>query len=44
MKKAAFAISDMVTEDQIAEGIVVPDVLNKGVADKIAEEIAKWKF
>ena len=41
MKKAAFAIAGMVTEDQIAEGIVVPDVLNKGVADKIAEEIAK---
>ena len=41
MKKAAFAISDMVSESEISQGIIVPDVLNKGVADKIAEEIAK---
>ncbi len=41
MQKAAMAIANTVTEDEIKEGIIVPDVLNKKVADNIAQEIIK---
>lgn len=41
MQKAALAISSMVSEAELKEGIIVPDVLNKKVADKVAEEIVK---
>lgn len=41
MKKAAFAISSMVSKAELDEGIIVPDVLNKAVAEKVAREIIK---
>lgn len=41
MKKAAFAISSMVSKAELDEGIIVPDVLNKAVAEKVAREIIR---
>ncbi len=41
MQKAAMAISSMVTKGEIDSGIIVPDVLNREVADKVANEIIK---
>ena len=41
MQKAAFAISSMVSKEEIDKGIIVPDVLNKEVANKVAEAVAK---
>lgn len=38
----AHAIAEMVTEEEIKNGIVVPDVLDKRVAEKIANEICKF--
>lgn len=36
------AIAEMVTEEEMKNGIVVPDVLDKRVAEKIANEICKF--
>ena len=41
MKRAAVAISSMVSKAEIDKGIIVPDVLNREVANKVAEEVAK---
>lgn len=41
MQKAAMAISSMVTKEEIDNGIIVPDVLNRDVANRVAEEIIK---
>lgn len=38
----AHAIAEMVTEEEIKNGIVVPDVLDKRVAEKISNEICKF--
>lgn len=40
MQKAAYAIADMVPPEKLQQGIVVPDALNKNVAEKIALAIA----
>ncbi len=41
MQKAAVAISSMVTKEEIDNGIIVPDVLNREVANRVAEKIIK---
>ena len=38
--KAAYAIADMVDEESLKKGIVVPDALNKEVADNVAKAVA----
>lgn len=38
--KAAYAIADMVDEESLNKGIVVPDALNKEVADNVAKAVA----
>lgn len=38
--KAAYAIADMVDEESLNKGIVVPDALNKEVANNVAKAVA----
>lgn len=41
MKSAAYAIANMVTPEEIKNGIVIPDALNPEVAQRVAEAIIK---
>lgn len=41
MKNAAKAIASMVSKSELSKGIIVPDVLNKEVANKVAHAVAK---
>ena len=38
-EKAAYAIASMVTQDQLNDGIVIPDALNRNVAEAVAEAV-----
>lgn len=38
---AAKAIADMVTDDELSEDYVIPDALNKSVADQVAKYVAQ---
>lgn len=38
---AAYAIADMVSEEELSEDFVIPDALNKEVADKVAKAVEK---
>ena len=41
MKSAAYAIANMVTPEEIKNGIVIPDALNPEVAQRVAEAVIK---
>ncbi len=41
MKSAAYAIANMVTLEEIKNGIVIPDALNPEVAQRVAEAVIK---